>query len=157
MLLHSIYSLDLSIYAYCKRVRIMWKLLKLIIVVTAVNGVPINQLCGKNEEFRHQSCEPTCNRVHDQPCSVVEKYDGCFCKTDFIRDEKNKCIPVGECSKKMCNMPNEELNLNGDLRFCNGSGTYYTTKFKFDVIKICFCKDGYAKKHDACVPIKECT
>lgn len=136
---------------------IMWKLLILTAIIAKLQGASINEICGKNEEYKHESCEPTCSNVLDQPCLSTKKYDGCFCKHEFIRDEKNKCIPVEECSKNICKMPNEELNLNGHLSFCNGPGTSYTLTFTFDVVKICFCKNGYARKHDACVLIKECT
>ncbi|KAK6756773.1 hypothetical protein RB195_014915 [Necator americanus] len=56
--------------------------------------------CGDNEESKRcgTACEPTCsnpNPVCTKQCVV----NVCQCKSGFIRDAKNKCIPVDNCPK----------------------------------------------------------
>ncbi|XP_067143894.1 uncharacterized protein [Centruroides vittatus] len=135
---------------------VVWAVYVFFIILT-VNGISVERFCSVNEEYRWDSYESTCDKVLHRSWTL-KKWDGCFCKSGFIRDENtNSCITVESCSDRVCKEENTELNLFGRLTVCNGSGISSSITYPLGYFPICTCKTGYAIKIHRCIPKSECT
>ncbi|WKY12967.1 hypothetical protein Q1695_004076 [Nippostrongylus brasiliensis] len=59
--------------------------------------------CGKNEERKKcgTACEPTCANPNPR-CTKQCINNVCQCKTGFVRDDSNNCIPLRSCLTASC-------------------------------------------------------
>ncbi|XP_067120322.1 uncharacterized protein [Centruroides vittatus] len=132
----------------------------LIFSLWAVVGSNITEeTCGANEVYVKVGCESPCENVLEDPCLRQPKYSGCMCKADLIREKSaNNCISIEECSRRICQEPNTELNLSGRFTVCIGPGQAYTG-YPFRPQPVCTCKDKFAlsgANSDECIPVSQC-
>uniref|UniRef100_A0A0N5AIX9 Trypsin Inhibitor like cysteine rich domain protein n=1 Tax=Syphacia muris TaxID=451379 RepID=A0A0N5AIX9_9BILA len=59
----------------------------------------ISRRCGLNEVMKTgPACEePTCKNPNPTQCMLSSNITTCSCKTGYLRDENNSCIPASQC------------------------------------------------------------
>ena len=61
--------------------------------------------CGENEVYELRAeCTKTCLDTELAECGLKVPIEGCYCKTGFVKNNADKCIPVNECGCKTPDM-----------------------------------------------------
>uniref|UniRef100_A0A1B0CYV0 TIL domain-containing protein n=1 Tax=Phlebotomus papatasi TaxID=29031 RepID=A0A1B0CYV0_PHLPP len=105
---------------------------------------------------------PTCDRECSslgKSCDVVGSgcNPGCFCRTGYARHpETGKCVPTSQCPA-----PKPECSRNEEYRSCDyrckeNCNSDYCKYEKRPCEEGCFCKSGYARVNDKCIPKSFC-
>ncbi|XP_055698631.1 zonadhesin-like [Phlebotomus papatasi] len=118
--------------------------------------------CPANEVWLDCFQAPTCDRECSslgKSCDVVGSgcNPGCFCRTGYARHpETGKCVPTSQCPA-----PKPECSRNEEYRSCDyrckeNCNSDYCKYEKRPCEEGCFCKSGYARVNDKCIPRSFC-
>ncbi|XP_055387615.1 inducible metalloproteinase inhibitor protein-like [Condylostylus longicornis] len=119
--------------------------------------------------YEAPACDANCS-VLCKPCKDDVKVDGCFCKTNYARDENGVCIPIYKCricsgenvsqnnQGPTCQDPNEIYLYADEAPNCDPSCSTICSVCETDSpTEGCYCKPSYTRDNNGvCILISDC-